>query len=795
MRFSFNWLKNHLVTKLTLQEVADKLTSIGLEVEEVIDPSLTFKNFSLAQIKDVRKHPGADYLKVCTVTDTCGEEYNIVCGAANVRAGLKTILARPGAVIPISGATLRKSKIRGMVSDGMMCSSEELLLSSKHNGIIELNPDTDLTVSVADALGYDGGILDVSVTPNRGDCFSIRGIARDLAAAEAGEFLDIKIKDCLAAFPFPINVTYENSESYSHYVPMIAFRVIRGVRNGESPRWLVSKLKSAGMNSISAVVDLSNFWMMDQGRPTHIYDLGKINGDVQIRFAGIRETFIDIKGNEHKLLPDMMVAADDESPLCLLGIMGGKKTACTENTVDILIESALFDQIFVSKAGTLLNLTSDSRARFERGIDRDSCVSGLEGLTKLILENCGGAASEVCVVGENQIRDIKICLHRSKLEKVSGGSGDWNTDCQMLKKLGLKEVESGRDASTFSVPSWRSDLEIEEDLIEEVLRLRGYDSIQPECIDIMATGRDRILQKKMKIIEIKRLLISRGLSEVITYSFTKKELAEALGDGKKLIHLINPISVDLNVMRSSLLPNLLASASISQNYGRTNFGIFECGSVFHDDCEQQLRIAGIRLGNSDERNWLSKTRSVDVFDAKGDLFAVLQHCGAEEKVLSTEVPAPFYYHPSRSGTLLYKGKNIGFFGELHPKIGKLFNISGKIICFEILAEQALLLKPEVLLYRGKVFPKINRDFAFVLASKASVGNIVNEIYKLSPLIKKAVVFDCFDLNIRQKSIGITVTLVAEDRTLTEGDAQGISGKIIRYVESVGGELRRNEPDS
>ncbi|MDR2107620.1 MAG: phenylalanine--tRNA ligase subunit beta [Holosporaceae bacterium] len=790
MRFSFNWLKHYLSTDLDIVRVAEKLTSIGLEVEKADDPEVIFKNFKLVRIKEVQKHPNADNLQVCTVEDALGNESCIVCGAKNARVGLKTVLAMPGAIIPSSKEVLKKSKIRGVVSEGMMCSFGELGISCEDEGIIEADSDADLASSPADVLGYDGGILEISITPNRGDCFSVRGIARDLAAAGAGKFLLPEEGECTSSFKFPINVNYDNSESCRQYAPFIAFRVIRGVKNGESPKWLKSALKSAGLNSISALVDLSNLWMVDSGRPTHLYDLKKIKGDLHIRFSKNREVFEDIKGNEYRLLPGMLMAADDESSLCLLGIMGGKKAACDENTTDILVESGLFDPIFVSRTGTLLNINSDSRSRFERGIDGDSCISGLNGITKLIIENCGGEAGDILTVGNRPTNNKKITLRKTRLDNISGCSIDWNNAKLLLKKLGLKEVKFKEWESVFLAPGWRSDLNIEEDLIEEILRLEGYDRIPDKSVEIIAAGRDELSDRKMKIIGAKKILASRGLSEVITYSFTKQDYAEAFEEGKKVIKLINPISADYAVMRPSLISTLLQRVASALNYGQTDVAFCESGNTFRDSCEQDFHISGVRIGNFLPRNWLEKTRSVDVFDVKGDVTAVLKYWGADERNITTINSAASYYHPSRSGTVMLGKKKTAYFGELHPKIGDLFNISEKIVCFEIFGDNLPGLIIGKLFDCSKVFPKIVRDFAFLFSSRAEVGNMLNNLCKLDPLITKADIFDCFDLNITQKSIAVSVTMDAVNRTLTEEEAQVVSDKVIRYVESVGGELRK-----
>ncbi|MDR2780874.1 MAG: phenylalanine--tRNA ligase subunit beta [Holosporaceae bacterium] len=789
MRFSFDWLRRHLHTELDIQQIADKLTSIGLEVESVNDPALIFKNFKLVQIKDATKHPDADNLKMCVVVDAAGNEFNIVCGAKNARAGLKTVLALPGAVIPSSGEVLKKSKIRGIVSEGMMCSPSELALPSKEDGIIEIDQGVDLSMFVGDALGCSGGGLDVSVTPNRGDCFSVLGIARDLAAAGAGKFIDSDQMVCVASFEFPLKISCDNSDFCCQYAPIIAFRVIRGVKNGKSPQWLKMALQSTGLNSISTLVDLSNIWMMDTGRPTHIYDLKKVKGNLEIRFAKTRESFEDIKGNQHKLLSDMLVVADEESPLCLLGVMGGKKTACDEDTTDILIESGLFDSIFVSKTGALLNITSDSRTRFERGVDKSACISGLDGITKLILDNCGGEASEVFVVGEQPKNNTVISLRKSKLRSVSGGDIDWNEAKLVLKKLGLKEIESKESESSFLVPSWRSDLSIEEDLVEEILRIVGYDNIIPQSIEATSFGTDKVSERKKQIIAIKRLLAARGLSEIVAYSFIRKDCAEMFMEDKKLINLINPISADLSVMRPSLLPTLLSSAVRAMNYGQTSVCLCESGNIFHGACEQEINIAGIRIRDTSSRNWLDKGRNIDVFDVKGDVFAIAKYCKIDEKSITTTNAAPPYYHPSRSGTIMLGKKKLAYFGELHPGVAKLLSICKTVVCFEVFVDQLPQSSTSATAFSSKVFPKIVRDFAFLFNANAHIGNIINAICKLDPLIADVSIFDCFDFDIMHKSIGISIVLDAINKTLTEDEAQVISDKVVTYVEGIGGKLR------
>lgn len=788
MRFTFNWLKSYLSTDLSATQIADKLTAIGLEVESFDDPSVVFDKFRLAQIKTAEKHPNADRLKICEVVDAEGKQYHIVCGAPNARAGLKTILALPGAVIPATNNVLKKSKIRGIESEGMMCSCEELALPSNGtHGIIEIDPDTDLSsASIGDILGYDGGVFDISITPNRGDCFSVKGIARDLSAAGAGNFIEPKEVVCKSSFDFPLVIHRDYGvESYS---PFMTFRVIRGVKNGKSPTWLQQRLKAAGMNSISTIVDLSNLWLVDQGRPLHIYDLNKIEGELSIRFAKNKENFVDIKGNKRLLQGDMLVTTDAKDVLCLMGVMGSSKTSCDENTTDILIESAYFDPISVSKAGGFLNITSDSRTRFERGIDRESCVPGVESVSQAIIDLCGGEASTIYVSGTKPENSQKLVLTKSKLHSIVGYNVDWMLARDILLRLGLKKVAGSDDSMTFTPPSWRHDLNIEEDLIEEILRIAGYDNTTDEKFDPIVSGKDRRLNSLHDIVAIKRQLASKGLSEVISYSFIKAEHAEVFKGDKKLLLLLNPITEDMGVMRPSLLPGLISAALRTLNYGSSHAELMESGNVFYDDCVQEFRIAGLRVGEIHSRSWLDQNRKADVFDAKADFMTVLKYYGIKEKDITIKKDLPSYFHPSRSGAVFIGKKLVGYFGEIHPKISKLFSINERIVCFEIFVNNITVAQKKTV-FNSKVFPRIERDFSFIFDAKVAVGSMLGEIYKLDQRVIKADIFDCFEISRLKKSVGFAVVLGADDRTLTEDEANEVSKKIVTYVETRGGELR------
>ncbi len=791
MRFSFNWLKKYLETEQNIAQVAESLTAVGLEVDDLLDPAVAFKNFKLVKIEKAERHPNADRLQVCSVVDGDGNCHQIVCGAPNARKGLIAILAMPGAVIPASNEILKKSKIRGVESQGMMCSFDELAIETddKCDGIIEVPEGTDLKTSIADILGFDGGIFDVSITPNRGDCFSVKGIARDLAAYGVGKFIDSPVKPCEIDSEISTKVDYED-ESVFNYAPQMSFRVIRGLKNGKSPKWLKDALKNAGLNSISAVVDIANYCMIDCGAPFQIYDLDKIEGSLNIRFSYKNERFSDFKGEQYTLNSSILISEDDNhDPLCLLGIKSGDRIVCDENTENILIESAYFSPECIARTGIYLDAISDSRTRFERGIDRGGCINALEQVSRMILEICGGTAGEVLTIGGVDESEDSVRLTKRKLKSVSGCDIDWSRAKEILQNLGLAIIEEDDESAAFTVPSWRHDLAIEEDLIEEVLRINGYNNVQEKPLSMVSIGEDAQLKDFQQLSNLRKLLAFRNMSEVVAYSFTKRELAEVFREDRKLILIMNAITTDFEVMRPSLLPNLLKTAVLSLNYGEKSASIFEIGHVFANSCEQNTHISGIRIGAANSRNWLNKKRNYDVFDVKSDFFAMLNFYGVNVKNVKIEADVPSYYHPSRSGAVYLGRKLLGWFGELHPKINKLFGISERIMAFEMLPTINEVKKKRQREYNNKIFPKIERDFSFIFDGQDAVGEIANGIYRLDNRIAKVDIFDSFKMSSTQKSIGITVVLDAVNRTLTEDEANEVSNKIVSHVEKLGGKLR------
>lgn len=801
MRFSIQWLKRYLRTNACVGEIAEKLNSLGMEVESFQDPEILFASFMVCQVKSVADHPSADRLHVCEVETYDGKIHNVVCGAKNVRSGIKAVFALPGAKIPSTGAVIKKSKLRGVYSEGMLCSYDELGIDCKDcvDGIIELPCDVALTAELGvDVFNFGGGIIDVSVTPNRGDCLSVMGIARDLAASGIGEFFDdfcdISV-DC--KFPFSNSIYMERSEAIAQYMPRFAIRVIRGIKNVGKIEEIEQFLSVVGVNSVCPVVDIANFLTFDRCRPFHVYDLAKTSGDVVARMATMREKFTDIKGKDHILIPTTPVVADDNGVLCMLGIMGSNRAMCDENTTDILLESAYFDPAAVARVGNYVGITSDSRSRFERGIDYQSCVSGLEYLSDMILKHCGGQASEILYSENVKIPEIRVSLRECSLEKVTGAKISFDRSKNILKNLGLIESAAINhdteccDSAIFKIPSWRHDLAIERDLIEEVLRVVGYDCVQEKPFDICVITDDQMWSRHGKLIGAKRNLCARGLDEIVTYSFISTKKAEVFKGDFDLINVSNPISSEMSVMRPSLLPNLLDNCVNSINYGKSDVAIFELGNVFEKKAGQILRVGGVRCGYAVQRNWLDAARFVDVFDAKGDFLWAISSFGLDINSLNVKQGAPGWYHPYRSGTFVSSSNNVlGTFGEIHPLIRKMFGIDHIIVGFELNVEELFALKLKESKIVNKIFQHVERDFSFIFKCDFHADKVINKIRHLDKLIASVDIFDNYTINTGSRAIGIHVLIQPEDRTLTDDELTLISTKIISTVDELGGELRK-----
>lgn len=800
MRFSLDWLKRHLETNKTVREIAQKLTEIGIEVEEFCDAEEIFKNFVIASVSDVQKHPNAERLRTCTATLADGSTRAIVCGAKNLKDGLKVVLALPGAVIPATGNILKKSKIRGVPSEGMLCSLEELGMAAESDGIIELPEDTPLDASVCEVMAYSS-VFDVSVTPNRGDCFCVRGIARDLAAAGIGTLKQLDDVTLNESFECSTNISIENDEVHTTS-PFLSFRVIRDVQKVQSPEWVYSLLKSANIKPISAVIDFANFVMLDIGQPLHVYDLDKLANGFNIRYAKHGETFVDLQGRIHKLTNDTLISADENGPLCLLGIVGGERCACDENTKNILIEAACFDSVYTSTTGRKYNVVSDARTRFERGVDPRACCKALDRFANLVVNHCGGSVSKSLQIGVLPVLDKLVSISSHRLNSILGYHVQFDTAIDILKSLGFCLVELSKELAKFKVPSHRFDIQIEEDLIEEVVRIIGYDNIQMVELKIRKTNQmTDELCKLSKITSLKRCACACGLSELRSFSFIDQSIAnvfasELVPSSQNIISISNPISTDLGVMRNSLYPSLISNAAKSLRFSERNCNLFEIGHVFAKPNEQKTMLAAVRIGNVSERSWLNKDRSADVFDIKSDMMACLMHLGIDESRIGFNMyPVPEYYHPTRSAGIYYRNHVVGFFGEIKPSIAAMFDIDTTVACFEVFIDEFLAVskKEKTLDLSQKIYQPVERDFSFVFKEdrdhRIHAVDVVNAIRKVSDLIKSIAVFDYYKIDEYEFALGINIKLQAMDKTLTDAEIKDVSSKIVDTVHKLGGGMR------
>lgn len=806
MKFTLSWLKDHLETDATLQEICERLTAIGLEVEDV-DDKAAYKPFVIAKVVSAEKHLQADRLKVLMVDAGDGRPVQVVCGAPNARAGLVGALARPGAYVPGIDVTLAVGNIRGVESHGMMCSEKELDMSDSHDGIIDLPEDAPVGTSFASYAGLDDPVIEINLTPNRPDCTSIHGIARDLAAAGLGT-LKPQAKPVFAPEgETPVSVTIDLDDD--RLCPGFGLRLVHGVRNGPSPAWMQARLKAIGLRPINALVDITNYMTFDQGRPMHVFDAAKVKGDLVVRRAREAETIRALDDREYRLGPDNIVIADDNGVESIGGIMGGEHSGCDETTVDVLIESALWDPINIARSGRGLGIITDARYRFERGADPEYMIPGLDRTTELVLELCGGTPTQAKVVGYKGYEPKAIDFPFSEVRRLTGLEVSADESRQILTRLGFT-VEGTSETVAVSVPSWRPDVDGKADLVEEVMRIHGVDRIKPEPIERLAAVNGRILTTlQIRSRTARRTLASRGMLEAVTWSFIPEDHARLFGGGSPALKLANPIAADMSDMRPSLLPGLLAAAQRNADKGFGDVAIFEVSGTYESDRpEGQRRVAGgIRRGtasmNGAGRMWSNAARGggkpVDVFDAKADALAVIEACGLPMSNVQIEKGGPDWYHPGRSGTIKMGPKVVlGYFGEFHPKALSVLDVSGALCGFEVFVD--VMPEPKRKPTRTKTplelspLQAVKRDFAFVVSSDVEAGAIVKAATSADrKLIAGVNVFDVFEgasLGEGRKSIAIEVLIQPAERTLTDEDFEALSGKIVGNVEkSTGGVLR------
>ncbi|MFC3163347.1 phenylalanine--tRNA ligase subunit beta [Ciceribacter thiooxidans] len=806
MKFTLSWLKEHLETDATLDEICERLTAIGLEVEDV-DDKAAYKPFVIAKVLTAEKHPEADRLKVLMVDAGDGKPVQIVCGAPNARAGLVGALARPGTYVPGIDVTLAVGKIRGVESHGMMCSEKELNISDNHDGIIDLPEDAPVGTSFAAYAGLDDPVVEINLTPNRPDCTSIFGIARDLAASGLGKLRLPKAPDFKVEGETPVEVKIVLDDE--RLCPGFAYRLVRGVKNGPSPRWMQQRLLAIGLRPISALVDVTNYMTFDQGRPMHVFDADKVKGDLVVRRAREGEEILALDTRTYKLNPANVIIADDNGPESIGGIMGGEHSGCDENTVNVLIESALWDPINIAKTGRSHGIITDARYRFERGVDPEYMVPGLERTTELVLEMCGGTAAASQVSGYKDHVKKVVDFPFSEVKRLTGLTVSNAEGREILAGLGF-EVEGTGEVVKVAVPSWRPDIDGKADLVEEIMRIHGVDNIKPAPLPSAGAVNGRILTPlQIRTRTAKRALAARGMLEAVIWSFISHEQAKLFGGGSHALRLANPIAADMSDMRPSLLPGLLSAAQRNADRGFGDVAIFEVSGTYENDApEGQRRVAaGIRRGTASlsgaGRMWSNAAKGggkpVDVYDAKADALAVLEACGLPMGNVQVEPGAPAWYHPGRSGTIKMGPKvTLGYFGEFHPKTLEALDVTGALAGFEIYVDavpepkkKATRTKPALEL---SPFQMVRRDFAFVVDRTVEAGAIVKAAGSADrKLITGVNVFDVFEgasLGEGRKSVAIEVLIQPVEKTLTDDDFDALTKKIIANVEkSTGGVLR------
>ena len=804
MKFTLSWLKDHLDTDATLEEIAERLTSIGLEVES-LDTKAALRPFTIARVLDAKRHPDADKLQVLSVDAgpgvNGGKPLQVVCGAPNARAGLVGVLGLPGAYVPGLDVTLGVGKIRGVESFGMMCSERELELSDEHNGIIDLPETAPVGTAFADYAGLSDPVIEINLTPNRPDATGVAGIARDLAASGLGTLKTPAVERIEGEGDCPVAVHVESATCRG-----FALRLVRGVKNGPSPEWMQKRLRAIGLRPINALVDITNYVTFDRGRPLHVFDAKKVTGDLIVRAAKPGEELAGLNGKTYTLDPSVCVVADEHGAESIGGIMGGETSGCDETTTDVLIESANWEPIDIARAGRSLGIITDARYRFERGVDPFLIEPGLDLATRLVLDLCGGAPTRRTVAKLAPFEPRQFDFPFTEVKRLTGLEVETDRQIALLETLGFTVKREGEARARVTAPSWRPDVEGKADLVEEVMRLVGVDNIEPQPLPRLSGVNGRILtQAQLRDRAARRTLAARGLNEAVTYSFLSASAAEAFGGGTPALKLENPIAADLSDMRPALLPNLLQAAQRNAQRGFGDTALFEVGAIYRSvEPDGQRRVAGgVRRGTAGlagaGRDWSGHAAPVGVFDAKADAIAALEAIGVPAERLQFETPASDWYHPGRSGRIKMGPKTVlAEFGEFHPRVLKSLDLNGAYAGFEVFLDEApepkrkpTRTKPVLQL---SSFQPVRRDFAFVVPSEVEAIKLVRAAEGADKkLIGEVRVFDIFEgaaLGEGRKSIAIEVTLKPAERTLTDEDLDAVSNKIVAAVtKATGGTLR------
>ena len=800
MIITLPWLKEHLKTKANQNEIIDKLTNIGLEVEGVKESSGELSVFKIAKILKTEKHPNADKLKVCDVSVGGRETFKVVCGAPNARDGLITIYAPPGAIIPKTKFKLKIAKIRGVESRGMLCSENELNLSNESDGIIELkNKESEIGKSYFKKKSEQ--VIDISITPNRADCLGIRGIARDLSSSGVGKLIPLKKKKFKQSSEHLIKTSITKDPRQG----CLSFGscYIRDISNKQSPDWLKNKILALGLKPISAVVDITNYVMFDLNRPLHAYDADKIDEEIIVRDSKEGEEFEALDSKKYKLKKGMCVIADKSSILGLGGIIGGTKTSTEFETKNILLESAYFLPSSIRKTARDLTIDTDAKYRFERGIDPNSITEGLEIATELILNICGGKASKFIISGKSFQKNKIIKFEISKFENLIGIPISINESQKILSSLGFK-CKLGKKELKIEIPSWRPDINLDVDLIEELIRIKGFKNIK--LIEPERKREHETLNFKQKLFHLsQRSLASKGYLETVTWSFTDSKIDKQFSKGEKEIQILNPISSDLDVLRRSIFSNLSIHLKKNQDRGYEDLSLFEIGPTFYgkNPGEQQIVVGAVKSGKIARKSWIEKERNIDVFDIKSDVIKTLIELGISEHNLIVSDNTKQCYHPGRSGSINLKsekGPLLAYFGEIHPAIIKRLdfkepNVYGLEIFIKNIPEPNKKIRQTKKSFQASDFQKSERDFAFVIDKVYKIGSLEKIIREIdNSLIQDVTTFDVYEgekIPKDKKSVAISVTLQSKDKTLSEKDLDQISKKIIDVVKDKTGATIRS----
>lgn len=791
MKFTLNWLKEHLDTTADLTAIAEKLTALGLEVEGVQDRAKTYAPFKVAHVVEAKRHPDADRLQVLMV-DTGMEKLQVVCGAPNARAGMKGIFAPAGSYIPGSDITLKKGNIRGQESNGMMVSEREMGLSDEHEGIIDLPTDTAIGTPMAEIFGLNDPVIDIALTPDRADCAGVRGVARDLAAAGLGTLKPLNTAPVKGSFKSPVGVSIQSPEA----CPLFLGRYIKGVKNGSSPEWLQARLKAVGLRPISALVDITNYFSVGLCRPLHVYDADRLKGNIHVRLSQKGEAFDALNDKSYSLNDGACVICDDSGVLGLGGIVGGVSTGCENGTVNVFLECAYFDPYIIAKTGRAYEIISDARYRFERGIDPAFTVEAIELATRMILELCGGEASDVVKAGEVPAWQRSYDFDPAYTKKLGGIDIPAARQTEILSALGF----TVKDGKAFP-PSWRGDILGRADLVEEVLRVNGFDAIPSVSVrsaETISTSAETPMMSRQR--KSRAALAVRGLQESITWSFLSRPVAGMFGTNDNALTLSNPISADLSQMRPSILPNLLMAAGRNADRGYGDSALFEVGPVFETvkPNGQKMVAGGIRHGHLNARHWsgADAARAVDAMDAKADAMAALEAAGAPAANLQVTRDVPGYYHPGRAGALKLGNVVLAYFGEIHPAVAEQMGLKDSVCGFEVFLDNVPepkrkgTAKPLLTL---SAFQPVSRDFAFIVDEKTDGATLIRAAMSGDKMIDHVDIFDIYQgkgVEAGKKSVALAVTIQPVERTLTDADIESIGKKIVDAVAAkCGGILR------